>query len=133
MDPKKKAKFEKRFQNLLAQKEAKVNNPNAKRYVFENKTNGELELARAAENNQTIVPKGQQFVGDEYFFQFVPSQLKYVRELAAPVTHDRLIVEQPPTVVAAPANVGVKEAKLSQEDVCLLLEQPLDGVKIVKK
>jgi hypothetical protein len=106
-------------------------------FIFENNTKGDLYLPRPTKSGRKRVGRGEQFVGDNYYFQMVPAELKYIKEA---IEMEKLITEQPPTVtrdgtvefVAKNADKPLNENQPEddKEDI-LLTESPLDGIKIL--
>lgn len=109
-------------------------------YVFENKTNGDLYLPRPTHAGRRLVRKGEQFVGDNYYFHMLPStsgpgSLSLVKELQSP-EQERLLTEQPPVVteqgsVEFVAKQKYNESQPNTQDV-LLTESPTEGIQILK-
>jgi hypothetical protein len=67
-------------------------------YIFENNTKGDLYLPRPTQSGRRLVRKGEQFVGDNYYFGMLRSnELKLVKELVSP-QQQVLMTEQPPVV-----------------------------------
>ena len=128
------------------------------RYIFENKTSGDLQLPKPASNGNVWVGKGGQFTGDSFFLKLVPRDLKLIEIIAQPnsenineSTESKLILDQPDTITQS----GKVEHVESQEDAqlndstenkdehegscacdtcsdkMLLTEDPLDGVDII--
>lgn len=106
-------------------------------YVFENNTKGDLYLPRPTKSGRRLVPKGQQFVGDNYYFRMVPRELRFIEELQSP-QQERLITEQPPTVTTEGTVEFVQQQRQFNEEQggkstdVLLTETPVDGIKIIR-
>ena len=112
-------------------------------YLFENNTKGDLYLPRATQSGRRLVRKGEQFVGDNYFFSMMKTnELKLMKELQSPEDQEKakLLTEQPPIVTRGGQVEYVQEQHPQQkfneqgnemQDV-LLTEAPIDGVKILR-
>lgn len=107
-------------------------------YIFQNNTNGDLYLPRVTNSGRRLVRKGEQFLGDSYYFAMLRSnELKLIKEVVQP--EQKLLTEQPPTVtntgpVEYVQNQGqnqINETGKDQPDV-LLTETPVDGIKIIR-
>jgi hypothetical protein len=103
-------------------------------YIFENNTSGDLYLPRPTQTGRRLVPKGQQFVGDNYYFNMVKTnELKLIQELQS---QEKVITEQPPTITSQGVvenqhpNIN-EQASKTQQDI-LLTESPIDGIKIIR-
>lgn len=99
-------------------------------YLFENNTKGDLFLPKPTESGLRLVPKGKQFIGDNYYFCMLKTnELKLIQEIQSP---KQLLTEQPPTVTnQGPVEfVQYREQQTSNQDV-LLNESPTDGIKIM--
>jgi hypothetical protein len=106
-------------------------------FIFENNTKGDLYLPRPTKSGRKRVGRGEQFIGDNYYFQMVPQELKYIKEV---IEMEKLITEQPPVVTKdgtveyvaknpdKPLNENQPEDK--KEDI-LLTEAPMEGIKIL--
>lgn len=108
-------------------------------YVFENNTKGDLYLPRPTQSGRVVVPKGAQFIGDNYYFSMVRNhELRLIKELQSP-NQNKLLTEQPPTVTHQGAIEHVQNSQVNlheqrgevKQDV-LLTESPVDGIKIIR-
>jgi hypothetical protein len=113
-------------------------------YLFQNNTKGDLFLPRPTQSGRKMVRRGEQFVGDNYYFNMLRSnELKLIKELASPEAlresenTNKLLTEQPPTITnegtveyIQPPSHPINENR-GQADV-LLTETPLDGIKIIR-
>jgi hypothetical protein len=105
-------------------------------YVFENNTAGDLHLPRPTQSGRRLVRKGEQFLGDNYYFSLLRNnELKLIREIQSP--EQKLITEQPPTVthqgtVEYVSNSNINETPDDKQQDILLTETPIDGIKILK-
>jgi hypothetical protein len=111
-------------------------------YLFENNTKADLYLPRPTQAGRKLVAKGQQFVGDNYFFSMLrTNELKLIKEMQSPEQQRaaKLITEQPPTVTPQGTMEYVQKSSTqfneeisgSQQEF-LLTENPVDGIKIIK-
>jgi hypothetical protein len=127
-------------------------------YVYRNNTPGDLSLPKPdAKGSRLPIKPGGQFEGDNYFMGMVRSnELKLVREISPPrdkgelmkESHDKLILDQPPTVTGDGAVEHVApqggyyagpDKKLPLAPVNeqpgpsdrLIVEDPFDGVEII--
>lgn len=124
-------------QSAREAQKAKLNQKGEGLYIFENNTKGDLFLPRPTHTGRRFIPKGQQFLGDNYYFSMIPRELKLIKEVSPP--QEKLITEQPPTVtntgpveyVKSPLPDLNEENGTGQVDV-LLTESPLDGIKVMK-
>lgn len=100
-------------------------------YVFENNTSGDLSLPRPTIDGLKMVRKNGRFIGDKYYMQMVPQELKYIREVEA--STERLITEQPP-VVTHLGQVEFVEQKIEskKDEEVLLTESPIAGLQIIR-
>lgn len=108
-------------------------------YIFENNTKGDLYLPRPTQSGRRLVRKGEQFVGDNYYFGMLRSnELKLVKELVSP-QQQILMTEQPQVVtnqgpvefVQTNPQTQFNENGRGGQDV-LLTESPVDGIKIIR-
>jgi hypothetical protein len=109
-------------------------------YVFENNTKGDLYLPRPTQAGRRLVPKGAQFIGDNYYFAMLrTNELKLIKELQSP-EQEKLLTEQPPTVthqgtvehVQQNPQVNIHEQHGGVKQDVLLTESPVDGIKIIR-
>jgi hypothetical protein len=128
------------------------------RYIFENKTAGDIQLEKAPFNGNRWVKKGSQFQGDSFFLKFVPTLLKLIEIVQEPPkkninesTESKLILDQPDTItqsgkvehVESQEDTQLNDSTENKEehegscacDTCsdqmLLTEDPMDGVDII--
>lgn len=102
-------------------------------YIFENNTRGDLILPHTTSAGRKLVEKGQQFIGDNYFFSMVRTgDLKLIREVTPPkVPQEQLLTEVPPTVTpVGPVEYHVKTKNAAKE--VLLTESPLGEIAVIK-
>lgn len=111
-------------------------------YIFENNTKGDLFLPRATKSGRKLVRKGEQFLGDSYYFAMVKThELKLIKEITSPEQEQqqKLLTEQPPTVTNDGAVEYVQHNPQQQYNEgapviqpVLLNEAPMDGIKILR-
>lgn len=107
-------------------------------YVFANNTKGDLFLPRPTHSGRRLVGRGEEFLGDSYYFGMLKTnELRLIREVAAPT----LLTEQPPTVTTQGTVEFVQEAPVRplNEDTppkppadVLLVEKPVEGLRVVR-
>lgn len=121
-------------------------------YIYENNTDSDLKLPKAANNGVRTIGPRRRFEGDSYFLKWVGSPLNLLRlieEVKSKTENkehqmsDKLILDQPDTITnkgkiehmvgdntMKPLNDSSNPAKQNQD--VLLTENPLDGVAIIK-
>lgn len=127
-------------------------------FVYKNNTKGTLNLPKATASGKKDLAEGEEFQGDSYYMQLVPTMLRYIRcitpadnatqtgtaltELRESTMSEKLILDQPDRVtnqgtvehvVAEPKQKLHENSPKSQpqkQDV-LLTEDPMEGVEIV--
>ncbi|MEI8269899.1 MAG: hypothetical protein WCG45_00870 [bacterium] len=143
-------KYEKRAL-FLENKEKETENPVHEKglYVYQNITNGNLELPRQTHLGLRTIGKGNQFEGSDYFMSLVgnPMNLLRVIKILKPKeenTMDKLILDQPETVTKEGQveyvvekendNIQLNDSNTNEEEQnkdVLICENPLDGVEII--
>lgn len=121
-------------------------------YTFENHRNHDFSLPKKSFDGRNLIPPRGKFKGDAYFLMFLKtgdlrlvSSEPYIKESTKETDMQKLILDQPDKVtvqgktesvmVEVPAQQKLNETpqKVSQlpPDV-LLVENPLDGIDIIK-
>lgn len=111
-------------------------------YIFENNSRGDLYLPRPTKSGRKMVKKGEQFIGDDYYFQLVKTnELRFIREAVDNTMGNKLITEQPPVVtkegkvefvVTSPDEEKMNENKdKNKTSDVLLTEQPIGNIVLV--
>lgn len=109
-------------------------------YLYENNLKGDLFLPRPTQSGRRLVRKGEQFIGDSYYFGMLrTNELKLIKEIQSP-EQTRLLTEQPPTVtnagtveyVQTPPATNLTEGGANKQQEILLTETPVDGIKILR-
>lgn len=110
-------------------------------YVFENNLKGDLYLPRPTQSGRRFVRKGEQFLGDSYYFSMLrTNELKLVREVAPQASQQKLLTEQPPVVtnegtvefVQDQPKTQYNEGKGGPQPDVLLTESPVGGIKVIR-
>jgi hypothetical protein len=116
---------------------ARVQMAGTGRYVFKNKSGGELFLPKPTLAGRKSVVKDGEFEGDSYFFKMIPRELLFVKEVEHIMQskEEVLLTEQPPVVTTEgqvefvrqtetePLNEGSDKKKAKPK----LLTEPSDG------
>lgn len=128
-------RIEKQIAKELRMKKLQSDLKGEGQYVFENTLPSDLMLPRPTKSGRRDVKKGEQFIGDNYYFSMLGKGLKLIREIQSPV-NERLITEQPPIVtsegVVEPPQKKMNEHEgFDQKDV-LLTETPVGEIKIFR-
>jgi len=121
-------------------------------YTFENHRNHDFSLPRKSFDNKSLIPPRGKFKGDAYFLMFLKtgdirlvSSEPYINEANKENDMKKLILDQPDRVttqgttesvlVDTPAQQVLTEAPTKVKAVApdvLLVENPLDGIDIIK-
>jgi hypothetical protein len=109
-----------------------------KMFMFKNFNREEITLPEPNRDGQKIIASNGEFVGDSRFFPLLKSgKLKLVKEVELPMSENKLITEQPPTVthqgqveyvVDSGAKINESKKKGQGKE---LKEDALDGVKLL--
>jgi hypothetical protein len=138
-------KYEKR---ALSMENREKHKPTPERglYIYQNITNGNLELPRPNHQGIKTINKGMQFEGSDYFMSLVGSPMNLLRviQIIQPKEEkmDKLILDQPETITKEGQveyvvekdtdNIPLNDNTNPEENKeVLICENPLEGVEII--
>ncbi len=111
-------------------------------YIYQNITNSDIYLPRPTHAGRRMVGPREKFIGDSYYKNI--KELMCLQEVIAPMQEQKLLTEVPPVVtnhgqveyvVQQPGKPLNEANPLSEEEEKkdkLLVEQPLEGVRILR-
>lgn len=111
-------------------------------YIFQNNTNGDLNLPKPAKDGRIKIGVNELFEGDKYFLGLVNpplNLLKYIGKKNEEKMAESLILDQPDVItsngkveqIVADDSIIKKENENKNKKEILLTEQPIDGVEII--
>jgi hypothetical protein len=113
-------------------------------YIFQNNTNGDLNLPKPAKDGRLKVGINELFEGDKYFLELVKPPLSLLKYIGQKKNEEKmaesLILDQPDVItsngkveqtVLDDSSIIKKENENKNKKEVLLTEQPIDGVEII--
>lgn len=113
-------------------------------YIFQNNTNGDLNLPKPAKDGRLKVGLNELFEGDKYFLALAKPPLNLLKYIGQKKNEEKmaesLILDQPDVItsngkveqtVLDDSSIIKKENENKNKKEVLLTEQPIDGVEII--